>query len=79
MVRNISELLNRTQSQIEGVKMTGIVNYFGKQRFGARQYNIESANRTFINDRLTMKFSANMSMTASALGNCFILDNAFDP
>jgi tRNA pseudouridine13 synthase len=57
MVRNVAELSSQTQQQIDDVKTFGMANYFGEQRFGARQDNVERAIHTFTNERRTRKLS----------------------
>lgn len=56
-VRGVTELSNQTQQQINDIKMTGMANYFGEQRFGAQQDNVERAIHTFTNERRTRKLS----------------------
>jgi tRNA pseudouridine13 synthase len=57
MVRNVDQLSSQTQQQIDDVKAFGMANYFGEQRFGARQDNVERAIHTFTNERRTRKLS----------------------
>ncbi|MFT4650575.1 MAG: tRNA pseudouridine13 synthase [Flavobacteriales bacterium] len=57
MVRNVAQLSSQTQQQIDDVKAFGMANYFGEQRFGARQDNVERAIHTFTNERRTRKLS----------------------
>jgi tRNA pseudouridine13 synthase len=56
-VRNVAQLSSQTQQQIDDVKAFGMANYFGEQRFGARQDNVERAIHTFTNERRTRKLS----------------------
>ncbi len=57
IVRGIAELSDQTQQQINDVKMSGMANYFGEQRFGAQQDNVQRAIHTFSNERRTRKLS----------------------
>ncbi|MFT5548349.1 MAG: tRNA pseudouridine13 synthase [Gammaproteobacteria bacterium] len=57
IVRGVAELSNQTQQQIDDVKISGMANYFGEQRFGAQQDNVERAIHTFTNERRTRKLS----------------------
>lgn len=67
-VRNVAELSSQTQQQIDDVKAFGMANYFGEQRFGARQDNVERAIHTFTNERRTRKLSrTKRSLYISAL------------
>jgi tRNA pseudouridine13 synthase len=68
MVRNVVELPNQTQQQIDDVKAFGMANYFGEQRFGARQDNVERAIHSFTNERRARKLSrTKRSLYISAL------------
>jgi tRNA pseudouridine13 synthase len=68
MVRGIVDLSNQTQHQIDDVKAFGIANYFGEQRFGARQDNVERAIHSFTNERRARKLSrTKRSLYISAL------------
>ena len=57
MVRGVADLSDQTQHQIDDVKTFGMANYFGEQRFGARQDNVERAIHSFTNERRARKLS----------------------
>lgn len=57
MVRAVTELSNQTQMQIEAIRQYGIANYFGVQRFGIRQDNVDRAIHAFSNDRRARKLN----------------------
>jgi tRNA pseudouridine13 synthase len=57
MVRGVADLSDQTQHQINDVKTFGMANYFGEQRFGARQDNVERAIHSFTNERRARKLS----------------------
>jgi tRNA pseudouridine13 synthase len=42
-LREVAELSELSRQQIERVKITGFANYFGQQRFGRKQDNVEQA------------------------------------
>ncbi len=42
-LREVAELSEQSRQQIEQVKITGFANYFGQQRFGRKQDNVEQA------------------------------------
>ena len=68
MVRNVAELSSQTQQQIDDIKEFGMANYFGEQRFGAQQDNVERAIHSFTNERRTRKLSrTKRSLYISAL------------
>lgn len=68
IVKNVAELSDQMQKQIDDVIAFGMANYFGEQRFGARQDNVERAIHTFTNERRTRKLSrTKRSLYISAL------------
>lgn len=68
IVRNIDELSEQTQQQIDELTTFGMANYFGEQRFGSQQDNVERAIHTFTNERRTRKLSrTKRSLYISAL------------
>jgi tRNA pseudouridine13 synthase len=68
MVRGVADLSDQTQHQIDDVKAFGMANYFGEQRFGARQDNVERAIHSFTNERRARKLSrTKRSLYISAL------------
>lgn len=68
IVKNIDELSEHTQQQIDELTSFGVANYFGEQRFGSQQDNVERAIHTFTNERRTRKLSrTKRSLYISAL------------
>lgn len=68
IVRGVAKLSDQTKQQINDAKAFGMANYFGEQRFGVRQDNVERAIHTFTNERRTRKLSrTKRSLYISAL------------
>ena len=68
IVRDVGELSSQTQQQIEDVRQYGMANYFGVQRFGSQQDNVDRAIHSFSNDRRARKLSrTKRSLFISAL------------
>lgn len=57
IVRNVMEFSSQAQQQIGELRQYGMANYFGGQRFGIQQDNVDRAIHAFSNDRRTRKLS----------------------
>ncbi|MFT5657269.1 MAG: tRNA pseudouridine13 synthase [Gammaproteobacteria bacterium] len=67
-VRNVAELSSQTLQQIDSIRQHGIANYFGVQRFGQQQDNVDRAIHSFSNERRARKLSrTKRSLYISAL------------
>lgn len=68
LLRNVDGFDEAVGQQIESIKSSGMANYFGQQRFGAQQDNVERALQVFANARKARKLSRNKrSLYLSAL------------
>ena len=57
IVREISSFNEITEQQLESIKAKGMANYFGQQRFGSSDDNVNRALQIFTNGRKTRKLS----------------------
>lgn len=68
LLREVDHFDEAAQRQFESIRISGMANYFGQQRFGAKQDNVERALQVFANARKSRKLSRNKkSLYLSAL------------
>ncbi len=77
MVRNVETLPKTSLQQLDFIRSQGMANYFGQQRFGRRNDNVEKALQAFNSDRRARKLSRNkrslyVSALRSYLFNCVL-------
>ena len=77
MVRDVDVLPETSLRQLDLIRSHGMANYFGQQRFGRRNDNVEKALQAFNSDRRARKLSRNkrslyVSALRSYLFNCVL-------
>ena len=77
MVRNVETLPKTSLQQLDFIRSQGMANYFGQQRFGRRDDNVEKALQAFNSDRRARKLSRSkkslyVSALRSYLFNCVL-------
>ena len=77
IIRNIETMPEASWQQLDLIRTQGIANYFGQQRFGRNDDNVEQALRSFTNARRARKLSRNkrsiyVSALRSFLFNCVL-------
>jgi tRNA pseudouridine13 synthase len=77
IVRDVEALPDTSLRQLDLIRSQGMANYFGQQRFGRRDDNVEKALQAFNSDRRTRKLSRSkrslyVSALRSYLFNCVL-------
>jgi tRNA pseudouridine13 synthase len=77
IVRNVDALPDTSLQQLDLIRNQGMANYFGQQRFGRRDNNVEAALQAFASNRSARKLSRSkkglyISALRSYLFNCIL-------